>query len=594
MVQKESYDFPVKAEYRRMWYNFLDDRLPSHPRIRSNLRVACFPGPQALEITQVYDPLGIRRENITAFERDKDDAKTLKGKNLGIKVVDESVEDYFFHKRDRYNIVNLDYQGNFGRAEAAALHCLFGWPLLKERAFVGTNFLRKREWDGGERYVKAVTLVDTIKTQIDHYRDFLLGKNEDLYSWRDDIKKIEEGIRSQKLKEYAGKGLVLMLYGNAISGRANVMLTPILRHIAQIMSPHNEALSDIIDRYDNAKKAVDFVDVHTSESYQVFLSIVNSAITRMLRNVGWSEVQATSIMSYAMMKELEGYHIDDHISGSYVSENRAPFYFDFMQVSQDRKMIAERDPFTLHEVAPWLPGIEMPLPGSMEGGKLFKKVAKMMLRHCGEDITSAPERIFIGSDAKSSIDEVVDEPIIPYVATREELHASLDAMVNELPQQGRTAYVTERLKIDPKLGSPQQLIACWTQARKREERSSPILKKDSPEDANQNKHYQKNQSHNSVIDNEKAMIAAVARIYGDHVASDIFVVNQNSLPAYKAHETMNTYGIRYDAFVIGDTGFIAPERSRPLSGLMTTLIKEHGSLDGIPESVLEHHKIIRV
>jgi len=579
MVQKESYDFPVKGESRKMWYQFLDDRLPRNHRIRSNLKVVCFPGPQALEITQVYDPLGISRENITAFERDKDNAKTLQGKNLGIKVVDEPVEDYFFRTRDKYNIVHLDYQGNFGRAEAGALHCLYGRPLLKERAFVGTNFLRKREWDGGERYVKAVTLVDTLKTQIDHYRDFLLGRNEALSSLKDAVQEIEAGVRSQKLKEYAGRGLVLALYGNAISGRANVMLTPILRHFAQIMSPHNEALSDIIDRYDNAKKSVDLVDVHTSESYSAFKSIADSAITRMLRRVGWSEVQATSIMCYAMMKELEGFQIDDHVSGSYVSENRSPFYFDYMQVSQDRKLIGERDPFTVYELASGYPAVEIPFPDSLEGKKLFKNVVKMMQRNHGRDITSAPERIYLGSDAKYSIDNIIEEPKLPYISTREELHAALDGMREELPEKGRTAYVTELLDIDKNLGNPQQLIACWTQARKRAEK---------PLKNNQGDTYI------SATDDEKARIAAVARIYGDHIASDLFAVDPKSIPGYKAHETMGSYGIKYDSFVAGDAAFLAPERERPLSGLMTTLIREHGSLDNIPESVLAHHKIISI
>ena len=60
----------------------------------------------------------------------------------------------------------------------------------------------------------------------------------------------------------------------------------------------------------------------------------------------------------------------------------------------------------------------------------------------------------------------------------------------------------------------------------------------------------------------------------------------------RAHETMGTYGVQYDAFVSDGVVFVAPKRGeRSLVDLMQTLSKENGGVHSIPENVLSHHSI---
>jgi len=164
------------------------------------------------------------------------------------------------------------------------------------------------------------------------------------------------------------------------------------------------------------------------------------------------------------------------------------------------------------------------------------------------------------------------------ISTKEELHRILDEIALDLPDTGRTAYVINRYEINSELGNPQQLIACWTQARKRVQKGEPTSKR----------------SKTRFSDEEKPMIAAVARIYGDSIASRLFDVPISSVPAYRAHESMKTYLVRYDAVVLNGNCFVAPERSRPLSSLIGALNREYGSLEDIPDRILKHHNIILI
>jgi 16S rRNA A1518/A1519 N6-dimethyltransferase RsmA/KsgA/DIM1 with predicted DNA glycosylase/AP lyase activity len=78
------------------------------------LKVACFPGAEALEITQVYDPLKIRRKNITGIEIDPKVYKILEKEDLGIELYNEDALDFFRNYKGKdIDIVSLDYTGMF-------------------------------------------------------------------------------------------------------------------------------------------------------------------------------------------------------------------------------------------------------------------------------------------------------------------------------------------------------------------------------------------------------------------------------------------------------------------------------------------------
>ncbi|MEK6894489.1 MAG: hypothetical protein AABX10_03430, partial [Nanoarchaeota archaeon] len=77
-----------------------------------DLKVLCFPGNEAAEVREVYDPLGIPRGNIIGVERDKDVADKIRAQNLGIQVVNQTLEDYVASQNSLdFDVVSLDYSG---------------------------------------------------------------------------------------------------------------------------------------------------------------------------------------------------------------------------------------------------------------------------------------------------------------------------------------------------------------------------------------------------------------------------------------------------------------------------------------------------
>lgn len=77
-----------------------------------DLRVLCLPGIDAAEIFEVYDRLGIPRENIVGVERESDIAEAIEGKDLRIKVERQDLEDYVKDLNPApFDIISLDFTG---------------------------------------------------------------------------------------------------------------------------------------------------------------------------------------------------------------------------------------------------------------------------------------------------------------------------------------------------------------------------------------------------------------------------------------------------------------------------------------------------
>ncbi len=90
-----------------------------------DLKVLCFPGIDATEVFQVYDALGIPRQNIVGLERDSYVADELEKKNLGIRVVRKSVEDFVEDESSLpFDVVSLDYTGPISDEDILTLQFL--------------------------------------------------------------------------------------------------------------------------------------------------------------------------------------------------------------------------------------------------------------------------------------------------------------------------------------------------------------------------------------------------------------------------------------------------------------------------------------
>lgn len=137
---KETYQNVVKQRCRKHFRKFIKRHL-NRPH---NAKVLCFPGHECLEIFEVYDKLGVRRENIYCLERDKKVAAMIAEKNLGVKLIVEEFNDFIKNTDVVFDIVSLDFMGQLGTFEDAIFN-MHARGLIADHAVVFTNFCGARE-----------------------------------------------------------------------------------------------------------------------------------------------------------------------------------------------------------------------------------------------------------------------------------------------------------------------------------------------------------------------------------------------------------------------------------------------------------------
>jgi hypothetical protein len=117
MIQKHYNDDWAKSRSRDLVRGMIEDTVLQY-RKPSQVTVLCFPGVDATEIEEVYDPLGISRENIIGLERDPEIASEIESRGLGIQVVPEEFGDYVARRNKlQLDVVSLDYTGSLTIAE---------------------------------------------------------------------------------------------------------------------------------------------------------------------------------------------------------------------------------------------------------------------------------------------------------------------------------------------------------------------------------------------------------------------------------------------------------------------------------------------
>ncbi len=110
-LRKDYAGDPAKAKSRGLLKSMIERTLLNF-RKPSQIEVLCFPGVDAAEIHEVYDPLGIPRANITGLERDPIVLNELERKKLGINLIPNSIEDYAKTEETfPFDVVSLDYTG---------------------------------------------------------------------------------------------------------------------------------------------------------------------------------------------------------------------------------------------------------------------------------------------------------------------------------------------------------------------------------------------------------------------------------------------------------------------------------------------------
>src|SRR3989338_3403395 len=128
---KTDYCYPAKNKAHQVLKRVADKWIED----KRNATVACFPGPQAIEILRVYDLLGFQRKNIVGIEREDESYTKLEGQNLGIELYHGEARDFFLQPRE-FNVISLDYTQLPSIETIGIVRHLF-----KERKFANNSLL---------------------------------------------------------------------------------------------------------------------------------------------------------------------------------------------------------------------------------------------------------------------------------------------------------------------------------------------------------------------------------------------------------------------------------------------------------------------
>ncbi len=323
-MRKDTYDFETKQVYHAKLCEFILQQFPDGKRRRS-LKVACLPGHEGLEITRVYDSLGIRRDRIWGIEHNPDTYKKIKSLDLGINLHPTSARSFFDQPGEQFDIINLDFQSQLKDEEALTVSTLFQQGRASPRCILGTNFYGSRESEVRlDHYQKSITYFtgggtvrsflennQELNNGIDDQMDFNMFTEDRVVL--DDVRdkmislelryltsadKIDESLKS--LEAFASRKFI-----DTLAIKANY--------------PHN-----FLELSKNPKEHAEFILTADGLLRTGLMQILSSEFKNNdgLRN---SLYLFTEIAHIQRPRFISKFH-----KGRYVSDNGSPMFFDFL------------------------------------------------------------------------------------------------------------------------------------------------------------------------------------------------------------------------------------------------------------------------
>jgi hypothetical protein len=144
MVMKDSYGFEAKGMAREKERDFVAKHYSE--RERKNLKVLTLLGHEDYELKQIWDPLGVPRENITVVEGNKKPYQILQSANFGINLAPrQSIDDFVQNTNESFDVINLDYQGGFDYNKSEVIKEIAYSEILNKKGVLATWFSGRRE-----------------------------------------------------------------------------------------------------------------------------------------------------------------------------------------------------------------------------------------------------------------------------------------------------------------------------------------------------------------------------------------------------------------------------------------------------------------
>ncbi|MFB6196911.1 MAG: hypothetical protein ABEI52_01405, partial [Halobacteriaceae archaeon] len=183
----KSYDNdPAKRKSRKKLKDVIEETLLENYHLRAgDLHVLHLPGPQSMEVKQVYDELNIPRANIVGIERDPEAARQAREETPGIQVINRDLDNFLDEDDRPYDIISLDLTGNISDTTAEILAKSHERPhperLVYHAALVGQRESKDSQINAKLDKIKTLALAENPQILgIQKYQDDNITETEKL------------------------------------------------------------------------------------------------------------------------------------------------------------------------------------------------------------------------------------------------------------------------------------------------------------------------------------------------------------------------------------------------------------------------------
>lgn len=237
----KTYNDPAKQLWRIKLREFVQKNILPYRRA-SSLRVACFPGAEqegeeALEVKEIYLPLGIPAQNIVGLEREAEPAQRLRAANLGIEVVERDASDYFLRETPKeFDVISLDYKGQQTLEECLTLEYIASRQLLSHHGILATNYYGSRESESMKKLLVGRILA------LDSHREAMQALDKSPEDIRQNsaeiVRRLSQEARPERLRDGITAEIVNIFSGGTIN-------RPIRKHFFS-EDPHRTKVLDAV------------------------------------------------------------------------------------------------------------------------------------------------------------------------------------------------------------------------------------------------------------------------------------------------------------------------------------------------------------
>ncbi len=315
------YDYPNKRAWRQKWLEFIVKHVRENNINPKDLKVLCLPGPEALEIKEVYDRLGIPRENVHGVEINKKRFEYLQTQAQGARLFNEDILSYLVKTNEAFGIVMLDMDGFLDKHIFQAMQKLFSRSIVKNNALFGTNFFTTREGEEQQEFYSKPLQAELAE---------LLTEDE-MHDWNQpEVVKQALGCEYngvhidslRKLRDYGITGMIV----KTLLGRQLTEINP-----AYSLLPENQRCS-------NAEKMLETNGLLKTLMYNDHM---RSHLQSFLRQVGLAELTPVMELYFSrpyFIEHAERYKYETQSAG------HVRFYSDFFELNQHNEIFRPFDP----------------------------------------------------------------------------------------------------------------------------------------------------------------------------------------------------------------------------------------------------------